>query len=150
MLIKKGKWGEQAIWECDVCKKHFQVTRSRAGEAVKKNHHKFCSKNCKETFNKEVSSKRVIDWVKINGHPRFNGGIGITTDGYIWIRVEGNGYHHNQVKLHRYLMEIKLGRKLLDTEIVHHINGNKFDNRIENLTIVSRTEHNKIHEVLRR
>ena len=48
-------------------------------------------------------------------------------------------------KVHRTLMEKHIGRKLLPTEIVHHINFDKLDNRIENLQIVSRSEHNKIH-----
>lgn len=46
---------------------------------------------------------------------------------------------------HRYLLENHLGRKLLNTEIVHHINGIKYDNRIENLQIVTAKEHSLIH-----
>lgn len=45
----------------------------------------------------------------------------------------------------RYLMEQKLGRSLLHTEIIHHINGDKTDDRIENLQIVSRKEHVILH-----
>lgn len=42
-------------------------------------------------------------------------------------------------------MEEYLGRKLADNEIVHHINGNKKDNRIENLQVMDKLEHIKMH-----
>lgn len=45
----------------------------------------------------------------------------------------------------RYLMENKIGRKLKTKEHVHHINGDCLDDRIDNLLIVSRAEHLKLH-----
>jgi hypothetical protein len=45
-------------------------------------------------------------------------------------------------------MEEHIGRKLLITEDVHHINRNKSDNRIENLAVLSRRDHLLEHSVL--
>jgi len=47
--------------------------------------------------------------------------------------------------IHRIVMEEYLGRPLTSDEVVHHINENTFDNRIENLALMSASEHNKLH-----
>jgi hypothetical protein len=46
----------------------------------------------------------------------------------------------------RILMENYLGRKLSSSELVHHVDNNPLNNSVENLQIVTRAEHKKIHK----
>jgi hypothetical protein len=46
---------------------------------------------------------------------------------------------------HRRVMEEKLGRPLTYDEVVHHINGNKRDNRPDNLEVMTRQQHIEEH-----
>jgi hypothetical protein len=46
---------------------------------------------------------------------------------------------------HRLAMENYLGRRLENNEHVHHINGDKVDNRIANLVVLTSSEHAKLH-----
>jgi len=46
---------------------------------------------------------------------------------------------------HRLVMEAYLGRKLDRDEVVHHINKDTYDNRIENLELMYLPIHSKLH-----
>ena len=48
--------------------------------------------------------------------------------------------------VHRHLMEEKLGRKLNKSEVVHHKDGNCLNNDINNLELLTRSEHARLHE----
>jgi len=86
------------------------------------------------------------------GCPKWNGGKSLTDSGYLRVQapseypykesIDPRGY----IREHRMVMELHLGRALTKTEIVHHKNGDKLDNRIENLEVhASHSEHMHKH-----
>ncbi len=72
----------------------------------------------------------------------------VNSNGYVEGRVWINGKPVNK-RQHRYVMEMHINRALLLDEDVHHINGIKTDNRIENLEIISHGEHTARHNLSR-
>jgi hypothetical protein len=69
----------------------------------------------------------------------------VDKDGYVLIHVKGHPNarkHTPYIFEHRLVMEESLGRFLAPDEVVHHINGVKDDNRIENLQLF---ENNAAH-----
>lgn len=110
--------------QCLTCGKDFPHTQA---EDRRGSRHLFCSMSCRYP-NKKLNLPR---------------GQYYSSDKYIILNTTPDG--RKQIKLHRYVMEQFIGRKLLSSEIVHHINSNKLDNRIENLIIMTKSEHNILH-----
>lgn len=54
--------------------------------------------------------------------------------------IVGNGPNRTEIRQHRYIMEKYLGRPLESHENVHHKNGVRDDNRIENLELWSTSQ----------
>lgn len=66
----------------------------------------------------------------------------ISKDGYVYVyfRDHPNSDKEGRIYEHRLIMEEKLGRYLFQFENVHHKNGIRHDNRIENLELWIKTQ----------
>jgi predicted Zn-ribbon and HTH transcriptional regulator len=100
--------------------------------------YQFCSYVCKAQ--KLQVGKHSNNW---------KGGRNINFHGYVELykpehpnSCKSSGY----ICEHIFVMSEHIGRPLTKDEVVHHINENKTDNRIENLQLLMRKEHSKYHK----
>jgi len=111
---------------------------------------KFCSHSCRARYYVKNGTIKLTT-IRLRGNPNpprgknhrwWKGGYK-NSQGYRFIKI---GIHKGEYEAeHRIVMEKYLGRKLKRNEIIHHIDGNRLNNKIDNLILCSLREHFKIH-----
>ena len=112
---------------CLNCGNTFFKSRKPGGRLYAQQ--KYCSANCKHEFWKKLALQKFEDGQY---------GRHIKRHGYVWISVPSlvTGKKH-AIMEHRYVMQNHLGRELYPEETVHHRDGNRQHNKIENLELFS-------------
>jgi hypothetical protein len=120
---------KRVIRECCICGKKVERKMNEAKRSV----NAICSRECLSAFRKTFIGEKSTNWL---GGKR-------TQYGYVLIKRRGhpNATKDGYVMEHRLKMSDKIGRPLENWELVHHKNGIRNDNRIENLELLTLQTH---------
>lgn len=108
---------------------------------VKRGYARYCSKSCQVTD--QHRNGVAIGARKGSAHHFWKGGRYIDGNGYVRVLV-GAKY----VKEHILVAEKMIGRKLKKNECVHHKDQNRQNNAEDNLQVMTRSAHTKLHHEL--
>lgn len=132
--------------------KKFHPDCFSIGKSLSEGAKKYLSKKAKEPKRIRSSMEKILKVNKLiqtGIMPPANWKGGISSRGrYVKVKMPTHPGRnkHDYVSLHRLIMEEHIGRYLLIGEVVHHINGNKKDNRIENLMLLkNESKHQQLH-----
>lgn len=107
------------------------------GANLKPNQSIYCSNRCSA-----IGRVRARGGMAGVNNPRWKGGRYAPDGDYVRLKV---GIGQQYVYEHRVVAEKMLGRPLEPKEHVHHLNGDKHDNRPENLVVLGIREHGHEH-----
>ena len=134
--LKMNSWTKE---ECEVLKKYFptygvnKCLEYLPGRTYEQAHWKAQRLGLKC----DVTTQRINLGIKKHNLPK---NMSYSSQGYIVVNI--NGSLRTQQDL---LAEEVLKRSLYRNEVVHHINEIKDDNRLENLCVLTRSDHVKVH-----
>lgn len=133
-------------WQCDNCNKEFTKARNGTYDNTAKSYCGTCISKIGK--NKLASIAGFQSKVKNKFTPNI-GKVVVGKEGYPEIYI-GKDYPYRKggyrsIREHLYVMECYLERGLRSGEVVHHIDGDKTNNNIDNLYLTSVAEHNKLH-----
>ena len=63
---------------------------------------------------------------------------------FIKMPIHPNSNNKGYIRRSHLVIEANIGRYLTKSEVVHHINGDTFDDRIENLKLMSKKDHDRL------
>jgi len=131
---------------CPNCKGKRYVRLDYINYGITRRNYTGCCHKCLAQRLGEARGEKSGGW---------KGGKRCIPEGYIMRTIQPNNPFfcmsdaRNGIREHRLIMAEHLGRPLLSTEVVHHVDGNKTNNQIKNLVLLNWNDHTYFENALR-